>query len=194
MEAPNRHPSGVDLHQHAVRFLTRASPGMSTDEALEVVDVMRPVHLLADTLLFEEGDTEANDYMVLVLDGHLRAVGSTGAPGREIVISVVGPGSLLGEMGVLDGGPRSASCIAVTEVKLGVLSREALMTLVAQHPGAASRLLLGVARSMAERLREGNRRLRTVSQVTRALQSELDAVHAVNRRLLDIRGPGAATF
>ena len=82
-------------------MLTQAAPmmGMTPDEARLVLDVMRPVHLLPDTLLFEEGDTEDNNYMVLVLDGQVRA-SSAGLPGEEVVISVIGPGSLIGEMGV----------------------------------------------------------------------------------------------
>lgn len=179
--------SGIDLRAHAMALLAQAAPlaAMARDEARTVVDAMRPVRLVAGTLLFEEGDAIDNDYMVLVLEGQLRAVHSTGMPGEESVISVIGPGSLLGEMGVIDGGPRSASCTALTDVKLGVLSRAALIELVDAHPGAAARLMLGLSKGLAERLREGNRRLRTLSQVTRALQSELDAAHAVNRRLLD---------
>jgi CRP/FNR family transcriptional regulator, cyclic AMP receptor protein len=179
----------VDLREQAVYMLTQAAPmmGMTPDEARLVLDVMRPVHLLPDTLLFEEGDTEDSNYMVLVLDGQVRA-SSAGLPGEEVVISVIGPGSLIGEMGVLDGGPRSATCTALTEVKLGVLSREAFMGLIKTQPAAASRLALALSKGLADRLRESNRRLRTLSQVTRALQSELDAVHAVNRRLLDAQG------
>jgi CRP/FNR family cyclic AMP-dependent transcriptional regulator len=181
---------GTDLREHAVQLLMQAAPlaGMGLHEARVVVDAMRPLHLLADTLLFEEGDAVDNDYMVLVLDGQLRVVSSNGVAGDEVVISVIGPGSLVGEMGVIDGGPRSASCTALTDVKLGVLSRTSLLELVETHPGAAARLMLGVAKGLAERLREGNRRLRTLSRVTRALQSELDAAHAVNRRLLDAQG------
>ncbi|MDM0077486.1 cyclic nucleotide-binding domain-containing protein [Variovorax sp. J2P1-59] len=179
--------SGADLREHAVYLLTEIAPmaGMAIEEARVVVDAMRPVHVLADTLLFEEGDSVDNDYMALVLDGQVRAETSTGMPGEDVVISVIGPGSLIGEMGVIDGGPRSASCTAITEVKMGVLSRAALMKLITAHPAAAARLMLGLSKGLAERLRESNRRLRTVSQVTRALQSELDAAHSVNRRLLD---------
>jgi len=122
---------------------------------------------------------------VLVLEGQLRAVSSAGIPDGELVITVVGPGSLLGEMGVIDGGPRSASCTALTDVKLGLLSREALLGLVDSHPTVAARMMLGISTVLAGRLREGNRRLRTLSQMSRALQLELDAVHAVNRRLLE---------
>jgi CRP/FNR family cyclic AMP-dependent transcriptional regulator len=179
----------IDLREHAVFMLTQAAPmsGMTTEEAELVVNAMRPVQVLADTLLFEEGDSEDTDYMALVLEGQVRAETRTGMPGEEVVISIIGPGHLIGEMGVIDGEPRSASCTALTDIKLGVLSREALMTLLREHPAAASRLVLALSKGLAERLRESNRRLRTLSQVTRALQAELDAVHAVNRRLLDAR-------
>jgi CRP-like cAMP-binding protein len=182
---PDRNPA--DLRALAVELLVRAAEmaGMTAAQAALVVDAMRPVHLLPDTLLFEEGDKVDNDYMALVLDGQVRVATSAGEASEEVVITVLGPGQLIGEMGVIDGGPRSASCITITEVKLGVLSRNALRKLIAAHPAAGAQLMLGLSRGMAERLRESNRRLRTLSQVTRALQLELDAVHAVNRRLLD---------
>ena len=184
-EAPTPRRNG--LREHAIELLTQAAAlaGMSRAEAEVIVDVMKPLHVLADTLLFEEGDAEDNDYLVLVLEGQVRAVSSSTIPDGEVVISVVGPGSLLGEMGVIDGGPRSASCTALTDVKVGVLSRDSLMALLDSHPQVAARMMLGISAVLAGRLREGNRRLRTLSQVSRALQSELDAVHSVNRRLLE---------
>ncbi len=180
---------GLDLRERAVELLTAVPPnaGLDAAEARIVVDAMRPVHLLADTLLFEQGDAVDCDYMVLVLEGQVCAQSSTGIAGEEMVISLMGPGSLVGEMGVLDRAPRAASCTAVTDVKLGVLSRESLMSLLDVHPGVAARLLLGVSRALSERLRESNRRLRTLSQVSRALRAELDAAHAVNLRLLQTR-------
>jgi CRP/FNR family cyclic AMP-dependent transcriptional regulator len=176
-----------DLREHAIDLMVQAAPlaGMNRAEAEVVIDVMKPLHVLADTLLFEEGDADDNDYMVLVLEGQLRAVSSASIPDGEVVITVVGPGSLLGEMGVIDGGPRSASCTALTDVKLGVLSREALLGLIDSHATVAARMMLGISAVLAGRLREGNRRMRTLSQVSRALHLELDAVHAVNRRLLE---------
>jgi CRP/FNR family cyclic AMP-dependent transcriptional regulator len=179
------HP-GNDLRELAIDLMMQAAAmaGMSRTEAEVVIDAMKPLHLLADTLLFEEGDAADNDYMVLVLEGQLRAVSGAGMPEGEVVISVFGAGSLLGEMGVIDGGPRSASCTALTDVKLGLLSRQALLGLIERHPAVSARLMFGVCKTLIGRLREGNRRLRTLSQVSRALQLELNAVHAVNHRLL----------
>ncbi|MEJ7688864.1 MAG: cyclic nucleotide-binding domain-containing protein [Variovorax sp.] len=188
-DTPQPFPAGIDLRERAVELLTAVPPhaGLDAAEARIVVDAMRPVHLLADTLLFEEGDAVDNDYTVLVLEGQVGVQSSTGVEGEAMVISLMGPGSLVGEMGVLDGASRAASCTAITDVKLGVLSRESLLSLIDGHPGVASHLLLRVSQSLSERLREGNRRLRTLSQVSRALRAELDAAHAVNLRLLQAR-------
>jgi CRP-like cAMP-binding protein len=182
--------SGTDLREQAALMLMEMAPmsGITLDEAELILDAMRPVQVPADTLLCEEGDAEDTDFMMLVLDGQVRAETRNDAAAQDVVISIVGPGGLIGEMGVIDGGPRSAKCTALTDLKLGVLSREGLMKLLHQHPAAASRLLLMLSKGLVERLRESNRRLRTMSQLTRALQSELSAVHAVNRRLLDTRG------
>jgi CRP/FNR family transcriptional regulator, cyclic AMP receptor protein len=176
-----------DLRRQAIGLLLRAAAlaEMQPEEAERVVDAMHPVHLLPDILVFEEGDAADNDYLALVLDGQVRVATGAGEVAEEVVISILGPGHLIGEMGVIDGGPRSASCTTITEVKLGVLSRAALQRLLAEHPATAARLLMGLARQLALRLRESNRRLRTLSQVTRALQEELDAVHVVNRKLLE---------
>jgi CRP-like cAMP-binding protein len=184
-------PSGIDMREHAIHLLISAAPmaHMAAEDARVVVDAMKPLHLLPDTLLFEEGDAAGNDYLALVLEGQVRAVAGSGVRGGELVISVVGPGGLVGEMGVLDGAPCSASCTTLTEVKLGILSRTALFGLFDSHPLVAARLMLGLCRGLADRLRDSNRRLRALLQLSRALQSELDAVHAVNRRLLNARHP-----
>ncbi|VWX59990.1 Cyclic nucleotide-binding domain-containing protein [Burkholderiales bacterium 8X] len=187
MTYPHAIDEAVDLRELAVQMLTELAPParLSRHEARIVVHAMRPVQLQADTLLFKEGDTVDNDYMVLVLEGQLRVVSEASHAGEEVVISVVGAGQILGEMGVIDGGPRSATCVALSEVKLAVLSRVALSQLIEVHPAAAARLALSLSRSLADRVRESNRRLRLLTQLARAAQAELDAVHAVNRRLLN---------
>jgi hypothetical protein len=45
------------------------------------------------------------------------------------------------------------------------------------------------AKRLSDHLREANRKLMTFTQVSRAMQQELDAAHAINRRLLDSQGP-----
>ena len=97
---------------------------------------------------------------------------------------MIGPGSLIGEMGLLDGAPRSATCTALTDLKLATLSREALMSLIDSYPTVAARLLLAISKGLSDRLRDSNRRLRLLMQVTRAVQLELNAAHSINMKLL----------
>lgn len=178
--------AGSDLRERAAQMLMNISfvAQMSLQEARSIVDAMRPVAVPADTILMMEGQADDVDYMALVLEGQVRAESAAHVPGEEVVISIIGPGQLIGEMGVLDGDPRSATCTALSDVKLAILSRTALRDLVDVQPAVAARLLLAIAQSMGARVRESNRRFRTLSRVTRALQRELDATHAVNLRLL----------
>lgn len=180
-------PRAQALRDEAARMLMRSSLVAELDahEAQLIINAMSPVQATAGTVIMEEGQTEDADYMALLLEGQVRADTASGMPGEDVVISILNPGQLIGEMGVLDGSPRSATCTALTDVTMATLSRAALRGLVEVQPALAARLLLAVAQSMAQRVRESNRRLRTLSQVTRALQRELDATHAVNRRLLD---------
>ncbi|RZL60658.1 MAG: cyclic nucleotide-binding domain-containing protein [Variovorax sp.] len=175
-----------DLRAHAARLLMAAAPWaqLGAEDALTLIDAMRPVFAPSGSIVMEEGDAIETDYMALVLEGEVRAESSTGVAGEEVVISIIGPGGLIGEMGVIDGAPRSATCTALTDLKLATLSRHALMGLIDKQPMVAARLLMAISAGLSERLRESNRRLRTLSQVTRALQRELNATHAVNQRLL----------
>ena len=179
--------AGATLRHDALRMLMRGTliAQMDQQEAELVMGAMRPEYVRAGTVIMQEGQSEDVDFMALVLEGQVRAESAANVPGEEVVISIIGPGQLIGEMGLLDGAPRSATCTALTDLKLGILSRAALRGLVEVQPAAAARLMLVILQSMSERVREGNRRYRMLSRVTRALQRELDATHSVNLRLLD---------
>lgn len=178
--------ASVNLREEAALMLTRSSIVAELDihDARVIVDAMRPMAVKAGTMIMTEGQTDDVDYMALVLEGQVRAEGTGVGDGDEVVISVIDAGQLFGEMGLIDGSPRSATCTALTDLKLAVLTRKALRGLVEVQPAVAARLMLSISRALAERLRESNRRLRTLSQISRAMQAELGAVHAVNKRLL----------
>ena len=103
--------------------------------------------------IIREGDN--GDFMLLVLDGSLEVVkkNSLGLPAR---IALVGAGKTLGEMSVIDGEPRFASCVALTDVQFAVLDREGLTRIIANEPKIGIKILM-------EFLMLLNQRLRTVS-------------------------------
>ena len=122
-------------------------------EAASVVAQMRLVHFGPGVTLFREGDDLRLDHLLLLLEGAVSV--ETEAPGRPgpVAISVIGPGSVIGEMAVLDGAPRSASCTTVSAVQAAGLSRKGLQALIDEQPRAAAKLLVGLGVRTAERLR-----------------------------------------
>jgi CRP/FNR family transcriptional regulator, cyclic AMP receptor protein len=99
-----------------------------------------------------EGDQ--NDSTYLVLEGRVRVY--TGTPdGTEVTLSVRGAGDLIGEMGALDpGGRRSASVIALEQVRCRVIAARELQVFLDANPRVALALLQLVIR----RLRGADRR------------------------------------
>lgn len=94
------------------------------------------------TILIAEGDR--GDTLFIILSGQLRAY-SSGERGREITYGVYGPGEYIGEMS-LDGGPRSASVVAVEACECAVVTRQSLREHVAEQPDFAFELLAKVIR------------------------------------------------
>lgn len=70
-----------------------------------------------------------------------------------VSIGTIDVGSVVGEVGFVDGGPRSATLEAVGEVEVFALSFESFETLAARHPALGRRILLDLARILATRLR-----------------------------------------
>ena len=181
----SRAGENVQIKAAALLITEGALVELSAADAREVVSYMRPERIKAGEVVIREGESTRNDFMALVLDGEVTVENSVAAAHDSMVVSILGPGSLIGDMGIIDGGPRSATCTASTDLALAVLTREALTRLMDTHPSVAARLLLAMSKRIAAHLRETNRKLMTFAQVSKALQQELDAAHGVNKRLLD---------
>lgn len=145
-------------------------------DAKRVVKYMRPQLIEAGTVFIHEGELTGNDYMVLILEGDISVESELPGNDGSIVVNIMGPGHLIGEMGVLDGSPRSATCTAITDIAAAVLSRSDLRRLLKAEPAVGARLLLAISKRMADRLRETTRKLRTFAQMNKALQQELDVI------------------
>ena len=61
-------------------------------------------------MIIREGDVD--DYMLFIIEGRVNIV-KTDSHGERRPMTIVGPGSILGEMSMIDGEPRFASCIAL---------------------------------------------------------------------------------
>lgn len=161
---------------YAARLLTAPAALMqlSLVEAKIVVSYMRPERVGAGETFITEGDSDNTGFMVLLLDGEVLVESITVSRTKPVTITVLGPGSLIGEMGLLDTGPRSASCTASTDIQCAVLTREALESLIAEQPGIGAKFLLAVSARIAERYRDTQRKLKLFARLASTMQQELD--------------------
>lgn len=105
------------------------------------------------TEVIREG--EDGDFMLLLLDGNVEIV-KKDVRGLPQIMARAGPGKTLGEMSLIDGAPRFASCIALDTIEFAVVDRETLSRLIADQPRIGVKL-------MTELLMLLNQRLRSVS-------------------------------
>jgi CRP/FNR family cyclic AMP-dependent transcriptional regulator len=146
---------------------------LTPEEARAVVSYMRPHRIAEGVTFIREGDTKHNDFMLLVLDGEVTIESIVVSRTQPITVTVLGPGSLIGEMGLLDGAPRSASCTAISPVRCAVLTRDAMNQLLRDDPCTAAKLIMAVSIRIAERMRESQEKLKMYAQLTQAMNEEL---------------------
>jgi CRP/FNR family transcriptional regulator, cyclic AMP receptor protein len=155
-----------------------ASPGammrLSLDEARIVVSYMQPRKFPEGTVFIQEGDKNNTDYMVLVLDGEVTVESIVVSRTTPVTTAVLGAGSLLGEMGIVDGEPRSATCTATSQVRAAIFSRSALEALITEHPAIGAKFMMSISLRIAVRMRDTAEKLKLYSQLTQAMQQEID--------------------
>lgn len=138
---------------------------LSIDDARRVASYMWVVAYNAGTVVIQEGDRDHTGFMLLLLSGEV-SIELEGTSGDDSMpISVLGAGHLIGEMGVLDGAPRSTHCVAVSRVVAAALTRAALHKLIDEYPAVGARLMAAVAQRLAERLRAAGEQLRMLARL-----------------------------
>ena len=110
----------------------------------------------AGAVVIREGDS--GDFMVILLDGQCEIVRNdpTGVPRR---ISLAGPGKTLGEMSMIDGEPRFASCVALEDTLFAVLDRDSLSRIIAADPRLGIKILMELVLLLSQRLRSASGKL-----------------------------------
>lgn len=134
-------------------------------EARCIVDYMRVVNLPRGATVFREGDAARTDHLLLILAGDVSVDMSDGERVDGLPVSVLGPGSVVGEMALLDGGPRSATCTAMNDVIAAGISRAGLQRLAHEHPQVALRLMVAIAQRVGDRLRALGEQLRLYARL-----------------------------
>lgn len=116
---------------------------------------------------------ESTDSLYVLLAGRAK-VTNTDEEGREIILAWLGPGEFFGEMGLIDGSPRSANVVAAEPCELLFLSKEAFQRCLQDNFQVAQKLM----KTLVLRLREADRKIESLAL--------LDVYGRVARLLLDM--------
>lgn len=100
--------------------------------------------------IIREGDE--GDFMLLLIEGSVEILklDPRGLPQR---LGVAGPGKTLGEMSLIDGEPRFASCVTLEPTDFAVLDRDALIRVVSDEPKIGVKILMELLMLLNQRLR-----------------------------------------
>lgn len=85
---------------------------------------------------------------LFVIDTGVVKVQRTSPEGKEVILTILGPGDFFGELALLDGEPRSADAIAKEDCTLLVLERDDFLAFLDREPGVATRLLAALSRRL----------------------------------------------
>jgi CRP/FNR family cyclic AMP-dependent transcriptional regulator len=122
-----------------------------TDAQLAVLaSVVTPRTISRGAMLMAQGDPTDSVYVLVA--GRLQVVMSD-SEGREVILATLGPGEVVGEMGLVDDSPRSASVIAADHSDLLSITKREFRKCLAEHFDMAINLM----RTLVRRLREADR-------------------------------------
>ena len=104
------------------------------------------------------GQDEQGDFLLIVLDGAV-AEDRLQPSGARVRLGELRQGDVLGELSMLDGGTRLASCLALTTVSVAILPALSLSRMQEEEPRLAAALALWLGKRLSLRLRQVSARL-----------------------------------
>ncbi len=204
----------IDKHQLlSTHFLFR---DLAPEEIERIAKIGGNKKLAANETLFLKGDPGSALYGVL--SGRVR-ISSSSPDGKEVIISILEPGGVFGEIALLDGMPRTADASALEPVELFMIHRREFLEFLKGHPTLTTHLLkmvcsyvrssnefvedfifLGLSKRLAKRLLSlrlfyGEHLTETEPKELKISQVELGQImgtsrEAINRQLQEWRKEG----
>lgn len=104
-----------------------------------------------NTIMFREGDR--GGFMCLLIDGAAELFKQDRSYGSKR-IAQIDAGKTVGEMALVDGEPRSATCICAEPSSWAVLTREHFVRIIRESPSLSVNILLKIVMLMSRRLRQ----------------------------------------
>ncbi|MFN4219174.1 MAG: Crp/Fnr family transcriptional regulator [Candidatus Bipolaricaulia bacterium] len=119
--------------------------GLEAASQQELVKLMRSVEYGADEAIFHEG-TPAFGFFI-ICSGKVKLI-KQGPAGKRQILKIIGPGELLGEENLFDGGMHTASARTLEPTRARFIKREDFLDFLKRHPMVALQLAEKVAREL----------------------------------------------
>jgi CRP/FNR family cyclic AMP-dependent transcriptional regulator len=146
------------MHHDDTGFL-RSVPIFADLEAREIDKILK----LGTRQKYKKGnivvlEQESGAALFVIISGKVKVV-RMDEDGREVILSMFGPGEFFGEMSLLDGMARSASVVATVKSELFMIHRREFLDLLHEFPTVAISLLA----ELAMRLRKADMQIKSLS-------------------------------
>jgi CRP/FNR family cyclic AMP-dependent transcriptional regulator len=116
---------------------------------------------------------DPTDSLYIVISGRLKVMMGD-SEGKEVILSILGPGEFFGEMGLIDDSPRSASVVSIEPCELLAIAKRDFKKCLAEN----FEMAMGVMKGLVRRLRDADRKIGSLAL--------LDVYGRVARLLLDM--------
>jgi CRP/FNR family cyclic AMP-dependent transcriptional regulator len=107
--------------------------GLSDNERSEISARAHIQTFHAGERIFSIGSP--GDHMMALLSGTVR-ISVQSNEGKELLLAIIHPGEVFGELAIFDGKERSADAIAETACTLAILNRRDILSVLERHPSA----------------------------------------------------------
>ena len=101
---------------------------------------------------------EGGDFMLMIVEGRVD-VNKRDRWNTPQLIAQVDAGRILGEMSMIDGEARFATCVALEPTLIALLDRESLARIIVEQPLLGAKLLMELVLMLSQRLRATSQRL-----------------------------------
>jgi CRP/FNR family transcriptional regulator, cyclic AMP receptor protein len=146
---------------------------MTRAEARIAASYMRARQYADNQVLVKEGDKTDSDYMLWILHGEAVVESLPTSDSAPITVTVLGPGTTIGELSLMDGGPRSLTCTASGDTRCAALSQRMLHRMAQEHPEVAVKLISSVLIGVAVRMRDLTEKLKRFVRLNKTMNDAL---------------------
>jgi len=101
---------------------------------------------------------EPGDFMMMLIEGRIE-VFKHDRWNAPRLIALIEPGKTVGEMSMIDGEPRFATCVAAERCMIAVLTRENLARIILEQPILGAKILMELVLMLSQRLRQTSMKL-----------------------------------